>query len=532
MTTTESNKSQADPHPTAWRVSLTSSNLRSLAQPSNFKLEHTVSLTLAHLTTTEICSSGQICKWFCVNSEDNRLWALLVQRDYPLASTSSIFGYKSLYQSLTTNIQRLHYGGPLNHRFNFMVRDPTTSVINTISNAPLFGSTYHTFHTNATLKNQEIIRGTNVSNTNAIFEQRVRKLMTGHNSISPFPSITVGITCDYKTNQSHYSDQCQQLVVDFICKCGFGIGTDGSKERMDLINTNRGYVGMFVDGCPFLLVLQYEQCNQGNDLLPPLLQPPPPPGEEKESDPRKDRNEEKESDPGILAGNWRTTEDKIAARAYTQKKDKKEQNTPAELQARRDQTSTPDVWVHLINTRGENTVSMKDSKLNILKERALDPLKNEIPLIVLATGGMQDSESANEEFAKGQYLSEFALKKAAASKAKKGQQQSRANEEQLLLSSLFTFRFRALKDDPEINAAHVYEVSLNGPQTHLTNTLVEIGKIGLKGRGTTAGSEWETFNRWTNRISTYKEAVLGRPGKKNVGKNKMGTGRPSSCGLQ
>ena len=82
------------------------------------------------------------------------------------------------------------------------------------------------------------------------------------------------------------------------------------------------------------------------------------------------------------------------------------------------------------------------------------------------------------------------------------------------MSSLFTFQFNALKNDPTINATHVYEVSLNSNQSNLTNALVDIGKIGLIARGKDNNcKEWDNFNAWTTRISDYNEAVRGEPSK-------------------
>jgi len=568
------------PHsaPSAWRINLTKKNVRSLAQPPKFRLEYTVTLVLSHLTPQEICKNGQTCKWWCVCSEDNRLWASLLHLNYPHAPTSSIWGAKSLYKSLKTNIQKVHYGDSFNHRFTFMIDTPNG--LETIKNAPLYGSTYHTFHTDHTLRNQKPVKGTKVADTQSIFKDRVQSMAKHlwrdrHQQPTPHrcPVVSVGVTCNYKNNIA------RRLVLDFILKCGFASVSDVAEARHAALfqeeeddneeddkedaphqqrqpndpgpRLQKAYLGMFVDGCPFILQLLYDQHNNGGEQTgaTPSALSDVPFGEQKN------------------LPQWRTDDDE---QKYLDLQ-RAQAATHAHQKAQMSQHTTGiDIWVHLVNTRGGGENHMNDTKANIAKERALDPVKQTIPLILLAADGLDDSslssrtersresqlEVANEAVKKAYRGIKLpagvsALAKAAilgggpgtalltalAAADRAADDLAAAKQQHLLMSSLFTFQFNALKNDPTINATHVYEVSLNSNQSNLTNALVDIGKIGLIARGKDNNcKEWDNFNAWTTRISDYNEAVRGEPSKTfqkgedrgvGVGKKSKATASPS-----
>jgi hypothetical protein len=485
-----------------------------------------------------------------------------------------------LYKSLKTNIQKVHYGDSFNHRFTFMIGTPNG--LETIKNAPLYGSTYHTFHTDHTLRNQKPVRGTKVADTQAIFKDRVQSMAwqttehkhlwrDRHQQPTPHrcPVVSVGVTCNYKNNIA------RRLVLDFILKCGFASFSDVAEARHaapfqeeedddeeddkeDAPHQQRqpndpgprlqkAYLGMFVDDCPFMLQLLYDQHNDGGEQTgaTPSALSDVPFGEQK------------------TQPQWRTDDDE---QKYLDLQ-RAQAATHAHQKAQMSQHTTGiDIWVHLVNTRGGGENQMNDTKANIAKERALDPVKHTIPLILLAADGLDDSSlSMRMERSRESQLevANEAVKKAYARRDRGGSTRNvatalaaadraaddlvAAKQQHLLMSSLFTFQFNALKNDPTINATHVYEVSLNSNQSNLTNALVDIGKLGLIARGKDNNcKEWDNFNAWTTRISDYNEAVRGEPSKTfqkgedrgvGVGKKSKATASPTrdnrrSCSIQ
>ena len=466
---------------TAWRIGLNSSNLRKLAQPKSFRLEHTITICFSHLTSEEVrLNVAPTCKWFTVSSESNYLWAIFLQRDFPETTRASVLGNKVLYHTLSTKqLTELHYGDSYNHRILYMKPSVTLAELLTgsvsLSNsiycrmALLYGSVYHSFYTydgkGKVIKNA---KASNIEETKLHFITRLKEILTDKSSVrrkfGTFPMVSVGITCDYDANDEN---KAFLMISHFIASSGFSVaGRFNSPSFYEKTLTPYGILGLFVDNCPVILRMEYFS----------------------------KRGKKKETD-----------------------------ENPYSIQP-----SKPSVWIHLIDANSPDN-TMEDTKDNILQEKELDSNKKDLPLVLVAVEGLcdwkSDSDSDCDPFSDmlmldsahpwKDWVSNHHAWKNEAATTMYTTSDAVKNENELLISSLFTFQLNALKNDDDVHCHHLCELSLSSAQYNLTNSLIYIFKLGLKYKesGNGKSSEYDIFNRFTDLISLDCERNCGRPSK-------------------